>query len=619
MGKKDSKAARAAKQQRGYQKAAKAAKKSASKDKKLAAKSGEEEDVDLDAMLEEFRQQQREFEEVTIKTVERPSKRQGSVLVPAPVQGSKRELLLFGGETMVDDHYKFHNDLFVYNPDNDIWRLVTSPNSPMPRSGHAMCAHPTGIVLVHGGEFSSPKQTTFYHYGDTWVLDAATKEWTKIDLRNSPSSRSGHRMCVWKNYILLHGGFRDLGTSTQYLNDLWAFDVSDYKWHHIEFPGTMSLPDARSGHSLLPTPDGAILWGGYSKVKASKGVQKGRVHQDTWQLIMKGDLTGVRWERRKKGPFAPSPRIGCSMVPHQSRGILFGGVYDTQETEESMESIFFNQLYSYNPQSNRWFSLGLRKSQQNKPQQKQAEKKSQTQDLSDVLKSLNINIDEMLEGSEEPEEVQENEERPPSYTVVNQLPHPRFNAALAVSHDELFIYGGIWEKEDTEYAFDSFYSIDLGKLDGVKVYWENLGVDPTAPDSKDGDNDDDSEEESSSDPEDIEQDEQLVAEEPEVKEEEEEDTIEEEEDPDKRPWLPHPKPFESMSNFYRNHINAFVEWALKQDRDARSKDLRRLAFELCQSRWWERRESVRASEDRMEQMGGVDEVVERSNGRNSRR
>lgn len=618
MGKKDSKTARAAKQQRGIQKAAKAAKKSASKDKKVAAKSGEEEDVDLDAMLAEFQRQQQEFEEVTVTVVERPSKRQGAVLIPSPIQGSKRELLLFGGETLIEDHYKFHNDLFVYNPDNDTWRLFTSPNSPMPRSGHAMCAHPSGVVLLHGGEFSSPKQTTFYHYGDTWVLDGATKEWTKIELRNSPSSRSGHRMCVWKNYVLLYGGFRDLGTSTQYLNDLWAFDVSDYKWHHIDFPMTMSLPEARSGHSLLPTPEGAILWGGYSKVKASKGVQKGRVHQDTWQLIMKGDLKGVRWERRKKGPFAPSPRIGCQMVPHQSRGIFFGGVYDTQETEESMESIFYNQLYSYNPESNRWFSLGLRKPQQNKSRQRQVEKKSQSQDLSDVLKSLNIDIDEMLEGSEEPPEQREVEDAK-QHPVVNQMPHPRFNAALAVSGDELFIYGGIWEKDEIEYAFDSFYSIDLGRLDGVKVFWEELGMEE-AGDEPDDEDEDEVDEDSDAEDKNTDMEEQLTAEEPVVTEEEEEEVaVEDEEDPDKHPWLPHPKPFETMSHFYRNHINAFVEWALKQNHEARSKELRRAAFELCQSRWWERRESVRSAEDRMEQIGGVDEVIERTTGRNSRR
>ena len=43
-------------------------------------------------------------------------------------------------------------------------------------------------------------------------------------------------MAVWKNYIILHGGFRDLGTMTTYLNDVWLFDVTEFKWTQVEFP-----------------------------------------------------------------------------------------------------------------------------------------------------------------------------------------------------------------------------------------------------------------------------------------------------------------------------------------------------------------------------------------------
>ena len=76
-------------------------------------------------------------------------------------------------------HSKFYNDLYTYSIDNDTWRKISSKNSPLPRSSHAMCSHPSGIILMFGGEFSSPKQSTFYHYGDTWILDADTKEWQK--------------------------------------------------------------------------------------------------------------------------------------------------------------------------------------------------------------------------------------------------------------------------------------------------------------------------------------------------------------------------------------------------------------------------------------------------------
>ena len=82
-------------------------------------------------------------------------------------------------------HSKFYNDLYTYSIDNDTWRKISSKNSPLPRSSHAMCSHPSGIILMFGGEFSSPKQSTFYHYGDTWILDADTKEWQKIDSKKA--------------------------------------------------------------------------------------------------------------------------------------------------------------------------------------------------------------------------------------------------------------------------------------------------------------------------------------------------------------------------------------------------------------------------------------------------
>lgn len=631
MGRKDTKAAKAAKHARGVAKSRKAEKKADAKNKKLSAKHGDEEGIDMDELLEEFARRQAAFEKVTITVVDRPSKRQGVTMVASPTHG-KNELFMFGGESVEGGYSKFFNDMFVYSLDNDIWRKITSPNSPMPRSGHAMCAHPSGIILVFGGEFSSPKQSTFYHYGDTWIFDTQEKDWTKIECRNTPIARSGHRMTVWKNYILMHGGFRDLATSTTYLSDLWAFDIRDYKWHQLNFPQFLSIPDARSGHSLLPCPEGAVLWGGYSKVKATKnGQQVGKVHQDAWMLHMKPDLKDVKWERRKKPTYAPSPRIGCYMVPHQGRGVLFGGVYDLKETEESLESTFYNTLHAYSIEGNRWFTLSLRaprkRTQGPVTARQTAASKNEDdlqQNLSQILKTLNINVDEMLESDEEDGDV---ERRPPKaesgdeedqvskkeYEVVGQLPHPRFNSALAVVNDQLFIFGGLWEDQhDREYAFDSFYSIDLGKLDGLTKYWEDLGLDkPIGSDDEESDEDDDEQEPGY-------EEEELEAYVPDS-EDEEEVKEEEEADPDQRPWLPHPKPFETLHQFYKGNVEAFVEWALKQAPKARGKDLRRHAFELAESRFWERREALRTAEDQFDEMGGVDTVIERTQARTTRR
>lgn len=477
MAKKDKKL-KEAKKLRAAEKAKKNEAKSQVKDKKKAKKLGDEDDddQDIDAILEQFAQEQELFEAITVEVCSRPSRRLNPSMVANPLHG-KKELILFGGENHDGVMSHFYNDLFTYSIDNDTWRKISSKNSPLPRSSHAMCAHPSGVILMFGGEFSSPKQTTFYHYGDTWILDADTKEWAKIDIKKGPSARSGHRMTVWKNYIILHGGFRDLGTMSTYMDDMWLFDITTYKWTQVEFPPNHPIPDARSGHSLIPCADGAVIYGGYTKVKARKGLQKGKVLTDCWLLKMKPDPKAIRFERRRKQGANPSPRVGCSLVYHKNRGIMFGGVFDYEESEEQIDSDFYNNLYSYQIDSNRWHNMQL------KPRRKkqiQVKEKSRDEDLEDILNSIlakaSLNDDDddddeisKIELLKQQEEQEEQEDDVKEYPIMNQLPHPRFNSTICVVDDSLYILGGIFERGDQEFNLDSMYSIDLGRLDGVKV------------------------------------------------------------------------------------------------------------------------------------------------------
>lgn len=618
MAKKDKKS-KEAKKARAAEKQKKSAAKAELKDKKLAKKLGEEEDDDdIDAILEKYAQEQLEFTEIKIDICDHhPTKRLNPTMVSNPLH-NKRELILFGGENSDGHVSKFYNDLYTYSIDNDIWRKFSSKNSPLPRSSHAMCSHPSGIILMFGGEFSSPKQSTFYHYGDTWILDADTKEWQKLDSKKGPSARSGHRMAVWKNYIILHGGFRDLGTMTTYLNDVWLFDVTEFKWIQVEFPPNHPIPDARSGHSLLPCADGAVVYGGYTKVKAKKGLQKGKVLNDCWLLKMKPDPKAVRFERRKKQGALPSPRVGCSLVYHKNRGMLFGGVYDFEESEENLDSEFYNQLYTYHIESNRWYNLHL------KPQRKKKEtikEKTRDEDLEEILNSilakanLNDEIDnEEVTKIEQLKQLEKNNNEPEretiEYPIMNQLPHPRFNATTCVVDDVLYIYGGIFERGEQEFNLDSFYAIDLGRLDGVKVFWEDLSELDKSEANSDEEEDDDEDEGDDDEEDEVDNILEDELEDEEVEEEEEEEEIEEE-FPDARSWLPHPKPFESLRAFYSRTGAQFLEWAISSNRDARGKDLKKAAFDMCEDRFWERREAVSVAEDNLEEMGGVGEVVEK--------
>ncbi|GJE85417.1 galactose oxidase [Phanerochaete sordida] len=506
-------------------KAAKAAKQAAiqkkveRKEKKKSAKD-ESDTEDLEAILDQMRREWEDKHKVTEELVEGPpSRRANATLTPCP---NGNHLWCIGGEFFSEDgRAYFYNDVFRYSPEKDEWRKFVSPNCPGPRSAHAVVPSPAGggKLFLFGGEFSSLHQTTFHHYRDFWCFDIQTHSWDRIETKILPSARSGHRMALWKHYIVLFGGFYDPGIRTNYLNDLWLFDTQEYKWKQAEFKENERKPSPRSGFSFLSTPEGILLHGGYCK-EYHKGKRPiGVMLEDTWFLSLslptekEGTSTKqsastfnmpvMKWERRKRPAtaYAPSLRSGCTMTLWQTRntGILFGGVTDEDTNEETLESVFHNDLYGYQiPGNGRWVSLALKK-----PKKKGTTKKKKAQAQASTPKA-NLKEKEKLDpGSGEerdPDEYYSDEDGPKPWEVAKQqqeqqkqeaapsphpslvpstpgsdeenpddpdqtIPLPRYNAMLAVLRNNLFIYGGIFEQGSREYTLDDFHSIALDKLD----------------------------------------------------------------------------------------------------------------------------------------------------------
>ena len=599
-------------------------------------------------------------------------------MTPSP--SNPHELFLFGGELFNGALATFYNDLLIYNSLRNEWKHVTSPNSPLPRSGHWICAsggrsgHGSGkgALWLFGGEFSSPKQGTFYHYGDFWRLDCEVGaggrgvEWEKIETkggsRGNPPSRSGHRMAAWKHYIILFGGFQDTSSTTKYLNDTWLFDTMNYSWTPVVLPAHSQRPDPRSSFSLLPHDAGAVLYGGYSRVKsgtASAGslrhhaATKPAMHTDTWLLRVSptdpGKLT--RWERRKKPMNSPMPaRVGVTMTGHKGRGIMFGGVHDTEKDEEGLESQFFDDLFAWGIERNRFFSLTLRKPRGSQPSKASLGKQAggggrrdrAKEDAEELLRNL-----ARLGTSSSPAESSDNEtdlapvpEPEPSRVeelhISLSLPHPRFNAALAVQEDTLYIYGGTFEKGDREFTYDEMYSVDLVKLDGVRTLFarkDEIGwVDD---DEEDEEDDDEDEEEHEGEEEEGEEEEEenpdpkaaeiarkkAEGQARKLKEQEEATAAAEEEEaaPEPEDTTPFPRPFESLRDFYARTSQIWQKIILANvaaDADGGSgtsagktiKELRKEAFAVAEERWWAVREEVRAAEDEQEE-SGIGEIL----------
>ena len=197
------------------------------------------------------------------------------------------------------------------------------------------------------------------------------------------------------------------------------------------------------------------------------------------------------------------------------------------------------------------------------------------------------------------EEADEKVEKP----VMWEMPYQRFNAQLAVQEDTLYIYGGTFEKGDREFTFDEMWSIELGKLDGVKEVFKRELEDRQG--SEDEDSEEDEEEDEESDDEEEEEDgaepdtpaSSVATDEPRPENmEETEADIAESEASVAKDDLPQPRPFEALREFFTRTSNEWQDVILdgmryeREVEDRSVKEIRKKAFDRAERKWWEMRE-----------------------------
>ncbi|XP_078433085.1 galactose oxidase/kelch repeat superfamily protein [Wolffia australiana] len=511
MGKKAKKAGKG--KEKTERKTAKAEEKRARREcKKLS------EEDDIDAILLKIQKEEAKKTEVHVEdNVPGPSPRSNSSLNVNPSKAS--ELILYGGEFYNGQKTFVYGDLYRYDVDKNEWKSISSPNSPPPRSAHQAVAW-KDHMYIYGGEFTSPNQERFHHYKDFWRLDLKSNQWEQLVLKGCPSPRSGHRMVLHKHKIIIFGGFYDTLREVRYFNDLHIFDLDLFKWQEIK-PKLGSLwPSARSGFQLFPYQDEVFLYGGYSKeISADKsGSEKGVVHHDMWAL----DTRTWEWRKVKKAGMPPGPRAGFSMGLHKKRALLFGGVVDMEVSGDEMMSLFMNELYGFQLDTNRWYPLELRKNKaaKDKPREPRRPPDGQvgfTKEDASVLEDFEMNdVDDQryddnddvslhmdkslsLSNGSSSTNLLANVQPEKEMNAVPETVKPcgRINACMVVSRDTLYVYGGMMEIKDREVTLDDLYMLNLNKLDEWKCIipastseWLEVSDDNDDEDEDEDDNDD---------------------------------------------------------------------------------------------------------------------------------
>ncbi|KAL5021887.1 hypothetical protein ScPMuIL_001042 [Solemya velum] len=352
-------------------------KKAAKKAKKDLADRGED---DIEKLIAEFQADDLKRIQVQEEKCLPPSPRSSMTLCAHP---DKDELVMFGGEYLVNKKLYMYNDLLFYNIKKDEWLQVVAPNAPPPRSSHQAVAlkQAGGQLWIFGGEFASPTQSQFYHYKDLWVYFFREKKWEKVNSPGGPSARSGHRMISFRKQLLVFGGFHDNIRDYKYFNDVHAFNLETYTWSKVDVSG--SPPEPRSSCMLLPLQDQTrvMVYGGYSKERVKKDVDRGKTHTDMFLFMPEGrlkeeNITKWKWHSVKQSGTRPSARCGFSaVVVPGNRSVCFGGVYDEEENEEQLRGVFYNEMYSLELDKYKWHDVLLRGKKTGEERKKKKEEK----------------------------------------------------------------------------------------------------------------------------------------------------------------------------------------------------------------------------------------------------
>ncbi|KAM4614462.1 kelch domain-containing protein 4 [Discoglossus pictus] len=388
------------------------------------------------------------------------------------------------------DETFLYNELYIYNIKKNTWSKLDTPSPPPRRCAHQAVAVPQagGQLWIFGGEFASPNGEQFYHYKDLWVLHLATKTWEQIKATGGPSGRSGHRMVYSKRQLIVFGGFHESTRDYIYYNDVYTFNLDTFAWAKLSPSGTGPLP--RSGCQMSTTQEGnVVIYGGYSKQRVKKDVDKGTVHTDMFQLKQEGE-DKWSWSRINPSGVKPTPRTGFSMAPGpNNRSVLFGGVYDEEE-EESIEGDFYNDIYFYDLGKNRWFSGQVKGPKTDKKKRRRG-KKEEAEPLSEetgsppepveVIKEIvaedgtvmtikQVISSQTASESEEEEGAEDDDQEGASLPMVE--PCPRSNSMIAAKQGVLHVYGGMFEVGDRQFTLNDLYSLDLHKMEEWKVLVE---------------------------------------------------------------------------------------------------------------------------------------------------
>ena len=211
---------------------------------------------------------------------------------------------------------------WLYDPETQVWRPMSSDQAPSPRSGHS--AVWTGShMIVWGGESDDGVLQ------DGAMYEPKTDRWVALSNDDAPAARSFHSVNWSGSKMLVWGGIGANGN----LGSGALFDPTTNTWSAITNVGA---PIGRVSHSAVWTGTSLIVWGG---------------RQDSEHFLNDGgsyDPLTDRWQPIAATEATPSPRELHSTVWTDQEMVIWGGQNDEKT---------FAGGAAFNPATNSWRKL----------------------------------------------------------------------------------------------------------------------------------------------------------------------------------------------------------------------------------------------------------------------
>lgn len=198
------------------------------------------------------------------------------------------KMYVFGGTNGVEEFSK----TLVLSLNSMTWKEhLSQDNLPPPLDSHTSCLYDSeqGPLMVVFGGYSHGERTN-----QVYILQLDTMKWSKFETSSKqPEIRSSHSASVYNHCLYIFGGISDEGEK---LNDFWKLDLKTRIW--IQITGSGELPVGRSGHTSVVYKDFLIIFGGMKDItKETNDLHSYHFQSSSW--------TNFQYEYQVRDPVSP--------------------------------------------------------------------------------------------------------------------------------------------------------------------------------------------------------------------------------------------------------------------------------------------------------------------------